>query len=426
MPEPLLPTTKGLNLPRPTRLEQLVGDRPSIFAEAFSWPLLTLSDSALEHNITTMAEVCAASGVAHAPHVKTAMSRELYARQEAADAWGATVATPAQLRTVLSWGTRRVMLANELTDPRELRWLGRTLAAEPARQVWLWVDSQRGVDLLRAHLTAPGEDPPPGLGVLVELGVPGGRTGTRSPEEALALAQAVHAAGLPLLGVAGYEGPLVDHTERPRARRVIEYVRDLRILACAVEQEGLREWAPATAGPPVVSVGGSDLVDVVLAELGAGAPGPVQGIIRSGAYLTHDHGLCARANPWQHLGRALQPAARVWASVLSTPEPGLALAGIGRRDVPFDIDLPVPLTRHPLDPRGHWAAAEPLTGWQVRALNDQHAYLRPTTGGEPGPLQVGDVVAFGISHPCTLFDKWRTALVVDDQLRVLDVVTTDF
>ncbi|WP_022918264.1 hypothetical protein [Ruania albidiflava] len=84
----------------------------------------------------------------------------------------------------------------------------------------------------------------------------------------------MHAAGLPLLGVTGYEGPLVDHSERPRARRVVEYVRNLRTLACAVEQEGLRQWAPATARLPVVSVGGSDLVDVVLAELGA--PGPVR------------------------------------------------------------------------------------------------------------------------------------------------------
>lgn len=426
MAEQLSASTKGLNLDGLTTREHLVGTRPSIFSEAFSWPPLTLDDSALQHNITTMARVCADHGVAHAPHVKTAMSRELYSRQMHAGAWGVTVATPAQLRTVLSWGAHQVMLANQLTDPRELRWLGRALAADPARQVWFWVDSHRGVDLAARHLGVGSDGPPPGLGLLVELGVAGGRTGARTPEEALQLARHVHAAGLPLLGVTGYEGPLVDHTERPRAQRVVEYVRDLRILACAVEQEGLRQWAPATATRPVVSVGGSDLVDVVVTELGAPAPGPVQGIIRSGAYLTHDHGLCARANPWQHLGLSLQPAARVWASVLSTPEAGLTLANIGRRDVPFDIDLPVPLSRCRLQDDGTWGPVQPLTGWQVTRLNDQHAYLQTIAAEQPGPLQPGDVVALGISHPCTLFDKWRTAVTVDDQLRVLDVVTTDF
>lgn len=426
MAEQLRPTTKGLNLHGPTTREELVGTRPSIFSETFSWPLLTLADSALQHNIHTMARVCADHGVVHAPHVKTAMSRELYARQAAAGAWGATVATPAQLRTVLSWGAEKVMLANQLTDPRELRWLGHALEADPARQVWFWVDSARGVQLAARHLAVGSAGPPPGVGLLVELGITGGRTGVRSPAEALRLARAVHAAGLPLLGVAGYEGPLVDHTERPRAGRVIEYVRDLRSLAHAVEQEGLRERAPEAATRPVVSVGGSDVVDVVLTELGQRAPGQVQGIIRSGAYLTHDHGLCARANPWQHLGLALQPAARVWASVLSTPEPGLVLANIGRRDVPFDIDLPVPLSRCRLQYDGTWGPVQPLTGWQVTRLNDQHAYLGPVAGQQPDLLQPGDVVGFGISHPCTLFDKWRTAVVVDDQLSVLDVVTTDF
>ena len=32
----------------------------------------------------------------------------------------------------------------------------------------------------------------------------------------------------------------------------------------------------------------------------------------------------------------------LWGSVLSRPEPGLALLGFGKRDVPFDIDLPMP------------------------------------------------------------------------------------
>jgi D-serine deaminase-like pyridoxal phosphate-dependent protein len=44
-----------------------------------------------------------------------------------------------------------------------------------------------------------------------------------------------------------------------------------------------------------------------------------------------------------------------------------------------------------------------------------------------GPLTaVGDILAFGISHPCTTFDKWRVIPVVDDTLTVTDCLTTCF
>ncbi|SEE99980.1 alanine racemase [Ruania alba] len=432
MPERILDThLKGLNVDPGTSVPELLAGTPSITDDVFSWPLLTLSEVALEHNIQTMASVCADAGVLHAPHVKTAMSQELYARQAGAGAWGATVATPAQLRAVRSWGSSPVMLANELTDPRELRWLrehliGAARDGEPAT-VWHWVDSLCGVELARQALRPEGDPAPSGYGVLIELGVPGGRTGVRSAADALELARGLAAARIPLVGVAGYEGPLVDHDERPRAGRVIEYVRALRDLAEAIDRENL--WGPGigTDGlAPVVTVGGSDVIDVILSELGeVDGRMPIRGVIRSGASLTHDHGLCARANPWQHLGLALQPAAVVWASVLSTPEEGLALLNAGRRDVPFDIDLPVPLHVLGLAETGAWAGPGPIEGWQVTTLNDQHAYLR-TTNGTSTPLSPGDVVGLGISHPCTLFDKWRTAVVVDDQLRAVDLITTQF
>ena len=41
-------------------------------------------------------------------------------------------------------------------------------------------------------------------------------------------------------------------------------------------------------------------------------------------------------------------------------------------------------------------------------------------------MAVGDLVAFGISHPCTAFQLWREALVVDDADRILDVYELRF
>jgi len=76
------------------------------------------------------------------------------------------------------------------------------------------------------------------------------------------------------------------------------------------------------------------------------------------------------------------------------------------------------------DLAGAMARPEPMPrGHAVLALNDQHCHL-----GTPGesPLQVGDLVGFGIGHPCTTFDKWGLLMVVDEAYRVVDAVKTFF
>lgn len=103
--------------------------------------------------------------------------------------------------------------------------------------------------------------------------------------------------------------------------------------------------------------------------------------------------------------------------MLSAPEPGLAVLGAGRRDVPFDIDLPTPL-----EVRGTDGVLRPAGDAAVVKLDDQHAYVE-TRGTALTP---GEVVRLGISHPCTAFDKWRVIPVVDDEHRVVDVLRTYF
>src|SRR5690606_9912427 len=108
-----------------------------------------------------------------------------------------------------------------------------------------------------------------------------------------------------------------------------------------------------------------------------------------------------------------------YASVVSTPEPGLALLDAGKRDFPFDEGLPEPLTRA-VTIGGEESAAS----GEVTALNDQHAFLR--TNAEERP-RIGEVIRLGLSHPCTAFDKWRLIPVVDTSTgAVVDVVETWF
>lgn len=117
-------------------------------------------------------------------------------------------------------------------------------------------------------------------------------------------------------------------------------------------------------------------------------------------------------------GRFL-PAFGAWDAVLSRPETRVVVVGLGKRDVPSDIDLPVPLRI-----RRSTGSFTDAAGIVVRRLMDQHAIC--DVGGSGAPPDVGDLVAFGVSHPCTAFDRRRVIPVVDDDDRVVDAVATMF
>jgi D-serine dehydratase len=59
-------------------------------------------------------------------------------------------------------------------------------------------------------------------------------------------------------------------------------------------------------------------------------------------------------------------------------------------------------------------------------LDDQHGYFRLGQGASQGSLLPGDRIGFGLSHPCTAFDKWRTVLLVDDAYTVRERIRTCF
>jgi D-serine deaminase-like pyridoxal phosphate-dependent protein len=412
---PIAVTEKGFGAiasKHPVSAAWLAEQRPPLFGGEFMMPVLVLRDSALRHNAAAMADWCAAAGVRLAPHGKTTMAPQLFARQFEAGAWAITAATLAQAQVYRSFGVGRILIANELTDPAGIGWLAGELAADPDWECFAYVDSVAGVRLLDSALAAAGAGRP--LSVLVELGFPGGRTGCRSAGEALEVAAAVRASrSLALAGVSGYEGGLGNDGRPETLTAVAQWCRKLRGLAESV----VATTAGAGERPVILSAGGSAFFDVVARELAGSAD--LLAVLRSGCYLSHDHGEYADIGPdSRRQGPKLIPAIQLWAPVLSAPEPGLALACAGRRDVAFDQGMPIPLWIRRAD-----GSVEPADELSVSKLDDQHAYLRLRAGVELSP---GDLIGFGISHPCTTFDKWRVIPVVDDDYRVIDAVHTFF
>ncbi len=118
---------------------------------------------------------------------------------------------------------------------------------------------------------------------------------------------------------------------------------------------------------------------------------------------------------------AFQNALEVWAYVLSVPEPRRAILGAGRRDFGHDAAMPTPLKVY--RPGRDTAPGPPPVGWEVVAVNDQHAHLALPQGAD---IAVGDMIALGVSHPCTTFDKWRLILVTDEAYAITSAIQTFF
>jgi len=242
-----------------------------------------------------MAGYCARAGVALAPHGKTAMSPELAARQLAYGAWGITVASIGQLQTYRAFGFPRLLLANELTDAAGIAALAAELAADPGFEAYCYVDGPDGVAILDRVLGQHPAGRP--LPVLVEIGHADGRTGCRTDEAALAVAKAAQATGtLTVAGVAGYEG-----TTAGGEPEVAAFCRRLRALA-----DALGDALGEEGGAPIVTAGGSAYFDVVIRELTAGGTAGMTVILRSGAYVTYDHGYYGTVSPARR-GRRMRP-----------------------------------------------------------------------------------------------------------------------
>ncbi|CAN7656501.1 amino acid deaminase [Pseudoduganella sp. LjRoot289] len=431
----LQPGVKGLPLTEPMRQGAIPLQRWNVLRGDTSYPVALLKETALLHNLDWMRRFCARYGAVLAPHGKTTMSPQLFGAQLANGAWGMTLATAAQVQVAYRFGVRRVLLANQLVAPADIRAMLALMKDDPGFEFYALVDSGEGVQRLSRAAAAAGLERP--LPLLVELGLAGKRAGCRSQAEAMAVAQEVaRVPGLQLAGIEGYEGLLHSHDRAGSVEAVRAFVAELAALVRQADEQKL------FGGDKILlSAGGSAYFDLV-AHGFAGMKNlsrPVLPVLRSGCYLTNDHGsyqdLTQDVTEREHASGGLQPALEVWSMVTSRPEPTLAILSMGKRDASYDMELPIALYTHR---PAQELSAEPATlptalptdlppGCRIEKMNDQHAYLRlPEGDALCQELKVGDLIGCGISHPCTTFDKWPLLLVVDDAYTVRYAVNTFF
>jgi len=408
----------------PLRRSQIASQHWNVLQGDLPLPLAVVKQQPLQHNLGWMQRFASERGLDMAPHGKTTLSPQLLKRQLDEGAWGLTFATVTQMRAGITAGARRLMIANQVITAVDLAGIQAMQREHDGLRVVFLVDSMAQLALI-AHWYAArqsGIETVRPFEVLLEIGVNGARTGCRTEADALALAAEIHAtASCRLVGIECYEGQGATGESVPDATYADTLMQRVCDIALACDRQGFFDNDEV-----LMTAGGSAIFDLVGSWLKPRLSKPVRGLLRSGCYVTHDHGFYRRmvnsVNSRLGCSSGLQPAIEVWAAVQSCPEAGLAILAVGKRDISYDLDLPVPLAFH--QPGGAGVVAAP-DDWKISALNDQHAYLRGT-GPAHAALRVGDLVALGISHPCTTFDKWRWMPVVDEQYTVCDALVTCF
>lgn len=397
-------------------------------------PALVLRDARMDNNMEVMRRFAEHHGVSLAPHGKSTFCPQLYREQiDRGKSWGITAATVQQAALVAGAGVKNILICNEIVGAGAVRELVALILAHPEKRFASLVDSDGAMDQLARHggeaMRAAGKK----FEVLIEIGVPGGRAGVRTTEQAEALIRRIVAEELfDLVGIECYEGLV----SRPTPEETLAAIDGLLDLSVDIHRLAERLGAFAGKSETILTAGGSVYFDRVveryrLAQLGPG----VRVILRGGCSLTYDNGhyhrqlmaMDKRGGLDMPEGRVsavetFTPALELFATVLSLQDQGVAVLNMGIRDVPYDLGLPAPL-RHYRDGVLVNALDRADSGYAIVKANDQHCYLSYPAGAD---LRVGDAIACGISHPCTAFDKWDVVWRVDESFNVTGALKTFF
>jgi D-serine deaminase-like pyridoxal phosphate-dependent protein len=289
-------------------------------------------------------------GAALRPHVKAFKSTAVARLLAEAGHRSFCVATRREAEGLVAAGLGEdVLVANEVLDARRL---GRLV--EAGARITVAVDSPGTVEAAAAGGVRE---------VLVDVNVGLPRCGC-DPDEAGALADRARAVGLEVRGVMGYEGHLMDWTDR-----------DAQAAAVAESMELLTR-AHALVGGPVVSAGGTGTYDL----------NRVATEIQAGSYLFMD-------THYARVGLPFGEALSLLTTVISAPRGGeWVVADGGLKALAMDHGDPS------------------VTGGTVLFCSDEHTTIVPDG---PERWRVGDRIRLAPAHVDPTIAKHDTLWVVD-------------
>lgn len=332
-------------------------------------PALVLNLPLLKQNIDKMAAFARQAGVALRPHAKTHKCPQIAALQVQAGAIGVTCQKLGEAEVMAAAGIRGILISSEVVGSLKIR---RLMELAWQADIMVAVDDVRNV----AELSAAALDEGVTLRVLVEVNVGMMRCGVLPGEPALALAESVRRAdGLEFKGLMGYEGHAVAlRSAEERRETATPSLQSLVDTAGLLRQRGLPVEIVSSTGTGTYDVGGV-------------FPGITE--LQVGSYATMDA-------DYREVGVPFECALTVLATVISTPQPGLAILDAGLKTVSNDHGLPKVVG---------------MPDAQVMALSEEHAWLVLPS---PDLLSPGDKVRLIPGHGCTTINLHDRYYVEED------------
>jgi len=319
-------------------------------------PALVLDVAVLERNIARMAAFAREAGVHLRPHSKTHKSPIVAAKQLQAGAIGITCQKLGEAEVMAEAGITGLLIANQIVGEQKI---GRLLTLARRTEIMVAVDNAANVAALSAAACQAGVT----IGVLVEVDVGMHRCGVQPGEPALSLArQAVEAQGLRFHGLMGYEGHAVMIDDASdRREKAVASLRQLVDTANLLRGQGIAVDIVSSSGTGTFDTGGN-------------FPGVTE--IQVGSYATMD-------GRYLQVGVPFEPALAVLVSVISAPQPGLAIIDAGVKSISTDFGLPQPID---------------LAGAEVKYMSEEHGwvFLQPELNLHPA-----DKIKLRPMHGCT-------------------------
>jgi D-serine deaminase-like pyridoxal phosphate-dependent protein len=344
------------------RIADLYGRHVGEPVDALPTPALLVDVDALQRNIATMMTALNGRAARLRPHTKVQKSPDIALMQVYAGAIGVTVASVWEGAAMAAAGVGDILIANELV-PRDRVAAAAALAAHT--RLTVAVDDARNIDALSAAMTSRGTE----ADALVDLDVGMARCGARSPEEALRLAEQVHAApGLRLRGVMAYEGHCMLEPDPERRARLAGKAMD---YAASVKEMLRSKGLPADT----LSAGGTGTYDIT-------GHNPQVTELQAGSYVFMDafHG---------NLVPGFEVSLTVLTSVMARHGDTIILDA-GRKSIGIDFVLP-PILGHDYVAR-YYAEEHALIDTDERFSADIGDRVRLVSGYAPTTVNLHDAL----------------------------------
>ncbi len=326
-------------------------------------PALVLERAAMERNMRKMADHVHAAGKGFRPHSKTHKCPTIAKLQVQMGAVGICAAKISEAAIMLEAGIPSVLITSPIATPTKAQALNSLLGTYPDCELLLVVDSEQGLAALQEAIA-----PERRLGLLVDIDLSMGRTGTREVDTMLRLIDAVmNDVRFEFRGIQHYAGHLM-HIEDYSKRR------DKSLASWSRLDEFFTALAGRGISPEIVTGGGTGTYDVDVA---------VERLtdIQVGSYIFMDEEYRVLASSGASRFEDFELALTVACSTISQPQSKTITVDGGYKAFASDSVNPV---------------CDDLPGVEFRFAGDEHGVLILGEGQQE--VRLGQVLRFAAPH----------------------------